>query len=115
MAKKFIRRDSTRFSKLGKKRKNKQKWRGAKGRDNKIRENRKGYPKMPSLGYGKSRKEFGKIDGKIPVRVFNVKDVEKVGKDNIIIIGKIGAKKKMDVIKKAHEMKLKIFNIGGRK
>ncbi|PIO07461.1 50S ribosomal protein L32e [Candidatus Pacearchaeota archaeon CG10_big_fil_rev_8_21_14_0_10_35_219] len=113
--KKFIRRDSGRFSKLGKKRKKLQKWRGAKGRDNKIREKRKGYPKAPVIGYKKSSKNQGKIKGLIPVHVSNVKDLEKVGKKNIIIVGKIGARKKMELLKKIDERKLEMYNVSGGK
>ena len=62
MSDKFKRQESGRHSKLGKNRKKLQKWRGAKGRDNKIREHRFGYPKAPSVGYKNTRKDFGKIN-----------------------------------------------------
>ena len=110
-AKRFIRRDTKRYSKLGKNRKKIQKWRAAKGRDNKIRLKMRGYPSSPSIGYKSPKKEIGKIKGKIPVLVHNIKDLEKVNKDNIVILAKIGAKKKLDLIKKAEEMKLTILNI----
>ena len=41
MKKKFLRRDSVRFSKIGKNRKKIQKWRKPKGRDSKMRLKRK--------------------------------------------------------------------------
>ncbi len=113
--KKFIRRDSGRFSKLGKNRKKLQKWRGAKGRDNKIRENRKGYPKAPAVGYRTEIKNSGKIKGKIPVRVCNINDLRKIEKNNIVIVACVGAKKKIEIIKKAQEKNLEIYNIGGKK
>ncbi|NCO11528.1 50S ribosomal protein L32e [Candidatus Pacearchaeota archaeon CG_4_9_14_0_2_um_filter_39_13] len=112
---KFQRTDSMRFSKLGKNRKKKQKWRAAKGRDNKIREKRKGYPKAPSTGYKRPRKEAGKINGKMPVRVENIKELERVGKDSIVIIARVGAKKKIELLKRAEELKLPILNIGRKK
>jgi ribosomal protein L32E len=46
------------------------------------------------------------------MRVLNVEGLESVGKENIVIIGKVGAKKKMEIIKKATELKLKILNLG---
>ena len=48
---KFLRRISNRYSKLGKRRKKKQIWRRPTGRDNKMRERRKGYPARVSVGY----------------------------------------------------------------
>jgi len=110
-AKKFIRRDSGRFSKIGKNRKKLQKWRKPKGRDNKMRERRHGYPKVVSVGYKNRKEDFGKINGKFPLRVCNIKDLEKAGKDSVIIVGKIGAKKKLEVIKRALEMKLEMVNV----
>lgn len=108
---KFIRRDAGRFSKLGKKRKKLLKWRRPNGRDNKIREHRKGYPVGVKIGFKKDKKESGKINGMVPVRVSNVKDLEKIGKKEIVIIAKVGAKKKMDIIKKAQEKKIEILNL----
>ena len=48
---KFLRRISNRLSKLGRRRKSKQVWRRPKGRDNPIREKKKGYPPMVNTGY----------------------------------------------------------------
>ena len=57
---KFLRRNFSLHIRIGKKRKNKQVWRRPKGRDNKMRESRKGRPPLVSIGY-KRKKE--KIDG----------------------------------------------------
>jgi len=108
---KFIRRDYKRYSKIGKNRKKLQVWRRPKGRDNKMRERRFGYPKCPGVGYMSPKSEHGKIKGLTPVRVLNVKGLESIGKENIVIVGKVGAKKKMEIIKKAREMKLTILNL----
>ena len=54
---KFLRRTWSRYSKLGKQRKKKQIWKAPKGRDNKMREKRKGYPAVVSIGYKKPQKE----------------------------------------------------------
>jgi ribosomal protein L32E len=119
-SKKFIRRDSGRFSKLGKGRKKLQKWRKPTGRDNKIREGRIGYPVMPSVGHKSSKKETGKVKSLTPYMVYNTNDIEKIEKKNnsILIVGKVGAKKKLGIIKKASEFNLKIANVsvsGGKK
>ncbi|MCH7568259.1 MAG: 50S ribosomal protein L32e [Nanoarchaeota archaeon] len=109
--KKFIRTDSNRFSKIGRKRKKLQKWRRPKGRDNKMREKRFGYPRLPTVGQKTPKKEIGKIRGMKPYLVYNVKDLDKTNKKTILIIGRVGAKKRLEIIKKALEMKLKISNI----
>jgi len=108
---KFLRRDWSRYSKLGKNRKKKQKWKNPKGRDNKMREKRKGYPAVISVGYKKNKKDFGKIENKTPKIIMNLNDLEKTKKNEIAIIGKIGKKKKIDMAKKAKEMKIKIHNL----
>ena len=112
---KFIRTDSHRHSKLGRKRKKLQKWRKAKGRDNKTRLKRRNYPVSPTVGHKTARKESGKIKGKNPKVVYNLDDLEKTNRDSIVIVGKVGAKKKLEIIKKAREMKLEIYNIIGGK
>jgi len=113
---KFLRTDWMRHSRLGKNRKKIQRWRSATGRHNKIRKRREGYPSKPLIGYKKSWKESGRILGLLPVMVNSVKDLSKIKKDNIAIISRrLGAKKKIEVISKAQEMKIKIANLGVNK
>ncbi|MFH1290144.1 MAG: eL32 family ribosomal protein [Nanoarchaeota archaeon] len=111
MPKKFVRQDSKRHSKIGKNRKKLQKWRKPKGRDSKMRLSRKSYPATVSVGYKTARKETGKIEGLIPVLVHNTKELEALSKDMIAIIAKVGAKKKLEIIKQAQEKKIKILNL----
>jgi len=111
MSKRFIRHDSARYSKIGKKRKSLQKWRRPKGRDNKMRLKRKSYPSSPTVGHKTARKDFGKIKGLTPVIIYNINDLKKINKGSIAILAKIGAKKKMEIIKYAEENKIKILNI----
>lgn len=114
MTKKFIRQESNSHSKLGKGRKKLQKWRKPKGRDSKMRLNIKNHSKTVSVGYKSPRKNSGKIHDLLPVLIKNINDLEKVGKDSIIIIARVGAKKKIEIIKRAQEKKLKILNLGGK-
>lgn len=111
MKKKFIRSDYTRYSKLGKNRKKLQKWRKSKGRHSKIRQKWGSHPKAPSVGFKTPKKESGKINDKFPIIVRNVKDLGKADKSNVIILGKIGAKKKLEIIKLADELKIQIVNV----
>ena len=115
MGKRFIRTDSNRYSRLGKKRKKLQVWRRARGKHSKIRRKRFSYPVMPTVGYKSPRAELGKIKGLKPILIKNLKDLELAGKDSILILARVGAKKKLELIKKAQEKNLKISNLGGAK
>ena len=112
---KFLRRGSIRHSKLGKKRKKKQVWRNPTGRHNKMRGKRKGYPAVVSIGYRKKKNERGKILDKIPILVNNLRDLEKVTGKDIVLIGRVGKKRKIDIMKKAKEMNLEIHKLNPKK
>lgn len=111
MSKEFKRQETHRHSRLGKKRKKLQTWRRPKGRDSKMRLKMKSYPISPTIGHRSSKKDSGKIKGLTPIIVHNLKDLGKCDKNSIIIIAKIGAKKKLDIIKKAQEKNIKILNV----
>jgi len=117
--KKFIRRDSNRYAKLGKGRRKKQVWRKPKGRDTQTRLKRKGYPAIVSIGFRTEASGRKKIEGLFPILISNEKDLNSldVKKNSAIISRRLGAKKKIGVIKKAEEMKIKILNVklGGKK
>ena len=113
MAKRFLRTDYMRLSKLGKNRKKLQVWRRARGMHSKIRRRRRGYPEMPLIGRATPRKEVNKVNGLVPALVHNLDELGRATKNNIIIIARIGAKKRIELIKKAKEINLKILNIGG--
>ncbi len=102
---KFLRRGTRRYIKLGRSRKKKQKWRKPKGRDNKMRERKKGRAKSVEIGY-KKRKERDKKEW----RVENLEQAERVEKGMLIIIGRVGKKKKEELIKKIEERGGKILN-----
>jgi large subunit ribosomal protein L32e len=115
MRKKFLRQDYLRHSRLGKNRKKLQKWRRPKGRDSKMRLRRKSRPASPGVGYKSPRKTIGKIGGLKPILVHNIKELDKVDARSIAIIAKVGAKKKLEMIKHAEEKKIKVSNLGGKK
>jgi len=112
---KFLRQETVRYLRLGKKKKSLRKWRLPRGKQSKIRLHRFSYPPMPTVGYKSPRKEAGKIHGLIPKLVHNLRELESLSKDNIAILAKVGAKKKLELIKKADELKIKILNVGGRR
>jgi len=112
---KFLRRTWNRFSKLGKGRKKKQKWRNPTGRHNKMRAKERDYPRTVSIGYRTDRNDRERFNRKKMILVYNMKDLESVGKDEIALLGKIGNKKKIEVLKKAKEMKIHIYGINAEK
>jgi len=115
MVKKFLRRSHDRYGKLGKGIRKNQKWRKPTGRDNKMREKRRGYASVVSVGYETEKKKRNLLKEKIPVYVYNVKDLEKVKANQIAVIGKIGKKKKEEIAKVAKEKKISIYNINPEK
>ncbi len=103
---KFLRRTWNRYRKLGRGRKKKQVWRKPKGRDNKMREKRKGYPRIVSVGYKKTKSERKNIR-----IVKNSEDLEKIKKNEILVMGNVGKKKRIEIAKKAKKMKIPIQNL----
>ncbi|MBI3334625.1 50S ribosomal protein L32e [Candidatus Pacearchaeota archaeon] len=109
----FLRSDTARHSRLGKNRRKLQKWRAPRGRHSKIRRKRFGYPRLPGIGFGTPRKEVGLIQGLKPKLVHNIRELEQLQKGAIAIMARIGARKKLEVLKRAAELKIKIANLGG--
>lgn len=112
---KFLRRDWNKYSKLGKRRKKKQRWKKPTGRDNKMREKVKGHPVVVSIGYSTDKSVRGKIKKKKPIIVNNLKDLENIKQDEIAIIGSIGKKKKIKIAKKAKDKNIEIHNMNPKK
>ncbi|MCX6750030.1 MAG: 50S ribosomal protein L32e [Candidatus Pacearchaeota archaeon] len=112
---KFLRHTSHKYSKLGVRRKKKQIWRRPTGRDNKMREQRRGHPPIVSIGYSNNKKTRGKIMEKTPVMVRNVSQIEKIQKNQIAILGKVGKKKKIEMAKKAKELKIDTYKFNPEK
>ncbi len=115
MYRRFVRSNTMRFLRLGKNRRKLLKWRRARGKSNKMRLGRAGHPSVPKVGFKTPSKEAGKVDGLFPKLVHNVKELESIGKNEIAIIARVGARKKLEMIKKADELKIKILNMGGKK
>jgi large subunit ribosomal protein L32e len=102
---KFLRRTWTRYAKLGKGVKKNQKWRKPTGRDNKMREKRKGKPAVVSVGYKKSERERKKF-----FLVKNIKDLKKT-KEKEVLFANIGKKKKIELAKEAKKQGIKVLNL----
>ncbi len=77
-----------------------------------MRNKRKSYPASPSIGYKSSRKEIGKINNLYPKVVSNLDELNSITKGQIAILSsKLGAKKKLILIKRASELNIPIENL----
>jgi len=112
---KFLRRKNQAYKKLGKRNKRMQILRKPTGRDNKMREKRKGYPAVVSIGYKTDKIVRGNIRDKQPVMIYNVKDLANVKEKQIAIIAHVGKKKRLEISKKAKEMKIEVHNVNVNK
>lgn len=115
MSKKFTRQDTHRHLRLGRHRKKARTWRRPKGRDSKMRLQMKSYPASPTVGYKTSRNSAGKIKGLIPILVHNKSELQRLTKENIAIIAKVGAKKRIEILNHAKGHKIPVLNAGVKK
>ena len=89
----------------------KNKWRRPKGLHSKLRLKKSGHQKKPSIGYKKPEKLRNLVLSKFKfVKVNSLKDLE-YAKEGIVISKNVGNKKRIKIIEKALELKLKILNI----
>lgn len=111
----FLRADTFRHLRLGKKRRKLQKWRRPRGHHNKLRLKRFGHPVQPGIGFGSQKKNAGKVNDLTPSLVHNVSELEGLNpKTHAIILARIGAKKKLELLKKARELLFTILNARGK-
>ncbi|MEK6914150.1 MAG: eL32 family ribosomal protein [Nanoarchaeota archaeon] len=97
------------YSKLGLRRKKKLKYRRPGGGDNKIRLNRAGRLRKVKIGFKNQSSTRNLLNGKNVVMVYNLKDLKKIGKDNIGIIAKIGNKNKKIIAEEVIKQKINIY------
>ncbi|MEK6899433.1 MAG: eL32 family ribosomal protein [Nanoarchaeota archaeon] len=116
IGRKFLRQDSVRHVRLGKNRPKLQKWRRPRGMHSKIRKKRFGYPLFPMTGFKKNANDSGKIHGLLPKVVYSKSDFEDVNSGHLVIFSrKIGAKKRIELVKEAQTRKFKIFEGRGKR
>ncbi|MFH1228964.1 MAG: 50S ribosomal protein L32e [Candidatus Aenigmatarchaeota archaeon] len=103
----FIRKRGKIYSKLG------MKWRSPKGIHSKLRKHKKEGGNMPKSGYGSPRAVEGlHPSGFIDFIVYNPNDLKKIipDKQACRIASSVGKKKKLEIMKKAEELKIKVLN-----
>lgn len=105
---KFMRTDFRKYSKLGVRRKNKQKYRKAKGIDNKMRLKMKGHLRNVSVGFRSNKKGRGLVQKLKPILINNLKELKNISKEEIGIIAKIGSKKRREILDYAIKNNIKL-------
>lgn len=102
-----------RKSRLGYGRRKKQVWRRPRGRHNKRRERQKGRANIVEIGYRTEKATRDLINNKIPMRIENLKQAHAATKENIVIIARVGRKKRMEIEKILHGKNIEIANKKG--
>lgn len=90
------------------------KWRRPKGKGNKVRRERRGKPSRPTVGLKSPKVVLGfNKAGFKEVIVNTVSDLEKVSEKHEIAVigGKVGGRKRLEILNKAKEMKVAFANI----
>jgi large subunit ribosomal protein L32e len=105
----FVRQESWRYDRLA------ENWRKPKGKDNKMRKQVSGVPRLVKIGYRGPKKARGlHPSGYTDNIVFNINDLSHLdpGKDAVRIAHVIGARKRAEIISKAASMNIKVLNPG---
>ncbi len=88
-------------------------WRKPRGIHSKIRIKQKGRIRMPNVGYGAPKElKFLHPSGYREVLTHNVKELQSIDKVKVAvkIAHTVGKKKRIEILKKAEEMKIKVLN-----
>jgi large subunit ribosomal protein L32e len=105
----FVRQESWRYDRLA------QNWRKPKGKDNKMRRQLSGVPRIVKIGY-RGTKDARSLhpSGYTDNIVYNVNDLYKLdpNKDAARLAHTVGARKRMQIISQATNMHIKILNPG---
>ena len=112
---KFLRLGYTQYSKLGLRRKKKQKYRRAKGGENKLRLKMKGHLRNVSIGFRNEKKTRGLVKGLKSVLVHNIDELNQIKKNEIAIVAHVGNKNKKEICEFAIKNNIKLANINPKK
>lgn len=103
----FIRQEAKKMKKLDKV------WRKPRGRDSKLKKQKKARGRLPSPGFRCPKEVRGlNRQGLNEIRIFNPSDLDNLdSKKDIAVLGStVGKRKRMEIIKKAEEKNIKISN-----
>ena len=111
-----MRKKKTKFLRQGwhsLKRLQKVKWRKPRGSQSKTRRGEKGKAAMPRIGYGTAKRIRGlHPSGFKEVIVYSPNELKNldVKKEAVRIAARVGKKKRMEILERAKEMKIKVLN-----
>lgn len=91
----------------------KESWRRPRGIDNRMRRSLKGWPKLVKIGYGSPKvTRHLHPSGYNDVLIYNVDDLIRLdkNKDAARIAGSVGRRKRIQILKKAKELNIKVLN-----
>ncbi|MDP3916957.1 MAG: 50S ribosomal protein L32e [Nanoarchaeota archaeon] len=101
----FLKQDAHRLSKL------EQNWRQPKGMHSKMRMKLRSYRKHPSVGYSSPKEVRGLTrEGYELIIIRNTKDLDDI-KTPVVIGSTVGVRKRLEIIKKCEEKKIRILNL----
>ena len=87
-------------------------WPRLRGIHNKVRLKKKGHIHKVSIGYGTKKEARNLYNSLFDYKfINNLKDMDNIACEYILISKSIGMKKKIEILKKAKKMNLKIINI----
>jgi len=97
---------------LHKQKRLKDKWRKPRGKDSKVRKEKRGKSKTPKIGYKNPESIRGLVKGYRAKMVHNVKELSVVNqKEEAAIISRhVGRKKRNEIIKEANKLRITILN-----
>ena len=104
---KFIRQGGKNLKRVGKK------WRKPRGSQSKLRKHKKARGFIPHPSYSSPKSVRGlHPSGFEEILIYNVKDLEKINpeKQACRIASTVGKKKRLEIMKKSEELKIKILN-----
>ena len=76
-----------------------------------MREKRKSYPAVVSVGYKAKKEDRITVENKKVFLVSNTDDLSKIGKGQMIVVGSVGKRNKIKIAQKAQEMNIEIYNL----
>jgi large subunit ribosomal protein L32e len=106
---KFVRQESWRYDRLA------ENWRKPRGKDNKMRKQISGTPRLVKVGYRGPKTTRGlHPSGYTDNLVFNINDLIKLdpAKDAARFAHTVGKRKRIELISKAESMHIKVLNAG---
>jgi large subunit ribosomal protein L32e len=111
----FLRIGYTQYSKLGLRRKNKQKYRKGKGGENKMRLKMKGHLRNVSIGFRTDKSIRGLVRGLNTVMIYNLDDLKKLKKEEIGIVAKVGNLRKIEIANYSIKNNIRLANLNSKK